>query len=267
MIRLYKIPTGEAVIFEHHLFDTERVSFNLDGNIVIDNSDVYDINRVEIVEDNNCKISKIEDVILIPKLELQTKRIANNSDSIEAKWQGKSRLFLLFQPEVWLFLVKKKRRKFRDEFGENLFTTKKKKILHPAHLDGIKYPNSAYYAGVARNYLNEPYDTEFSMSSSPDEWFNIPVKSEQFFWKDDIFGFKHPVERDIPLDTNLFRYHANGYTNLSVPICFAVVIKNPNPNSLNPKMIGSYTHLIDMCITNTNILNERKLAFNIKNKT
>ncbi len=49
MIRLYKIPTGEAVIFEHHLFDTERVSYDIDGNIIIDRNDgtVYDKTKIE----------------------------------------------------------------------------------------------------------------------------------------------------------------------------------------------------------------------------
>ncbi len=55
MIRLYKIPTGEAVIFEAHLFDTERVSYDNDGNIIIDGNAITVYDKTKIEDTNSLK--------------------------------------------------------------------------------------------------------------------------------------------------------------------------------------------------------------------
>ena len=185
MIKLYTIPGGIAVIFESHLFDTDRVSYDMNGNIIIDGDDsiVYDVTRVEDTSSDADCCNIIESTkVHIPKLKLAVKKIYQASDGSQIQyptdrmfvsWQSNDMNFMLHSPEIWLFRYKKGTAK-SDLDGMKLLETKK--MVHPPHLNGIKYPGSNFYTGTAVNYFKKPYETEFSFNATADKFFEVPIK-------------------------------------------------------------------------------------------
>jgi len=283
MIKLYTYDNPETFIFvENYFFSniselSENIVFDFENDkITIDGTD-YRLSTIERdVDESNtssgctCETTVVSTSVHIPQLKLAVKKIYQTSDGSRidyptdrmfVSWQSNDFNFMLHNPEIWLFRYKKGTVK---NDSESVKLLKTKKMVHPPHLNGIKYPGSNFYAGTSVNYFDKPYETEFSFNATPDNFFEVPIKIQDFFYKIDNKGHFSAVERDTRLRRQ-FNYYASGSSNQSIVAALAIVINNPNVSVNNPKIIGQFSNLFDMRILLENT-DQYAMRYTLKNK-
>ncbi len=232
------------------------LSEQLSVNTNIDLTEIIPI-RKEIVKyysDNNIipatdlsllEFNEIDEPMYIPELTFKTvkfkggkKASLNIPDSLHAKWQSMDKRFLNFNPEIWLFIEKRRVRKIKD--GRIV----KKSFGHPSHENGVKYPNSAYYAGVAENSFGSYYQTEFSISNVSGDYIHLPVNVFDYF-KAYVNHEWGAIDEELELDNLKIQTILHG-SSRAIAMRFAIVIENPDSSSKYPKLYGAMSKTVSL---------------------
>ena len=192
----------------------------------------------------------LEDVINhfgveIPILKLESKRYTpdkfdfdsfNNPGKLFASWETDNVEFLNYNPEIWLFVHRKNRRKFSN--GDVLY---KRKFAHPPHLNGIKYPASSWYSGVGENRFGIPYHSEFDCPVISGNSLEIPINVYEWLYYDDGSGNSVQIDAETALTNRDYRFSGQKEGTLFATMKLAIVIDNPDDTINNPKIIGGYS--------------------------
>lgn len=193
----------------------------------------------------------------IPKLQLDAGRFYDSSigtravcDTLRCWWQADNKEFLNFNPEIWLF--RKKRRRRLWESGGVTYTKLNKKWSHPPHLNGVKYPNSRYFSGSIVSYpiyevVTSGMHTEWEMINIlPLEKMIIPVDQFEFIYESGNSSklnetqFNGKTYSDLRMTDKAMK--------LSCAFAFAIVIDNPNPSEGCSKLIGELSESIYLTV-------------------
>lgn len=107
----------------------------------------------------------------------------------------------------------------------------KKKWAHEPHLNGVKYPNSAFWAGETKCEIASIQatgrQTEFELTAAKREKQLIAIDPYEYF-----FGYEIATSQFIKLSdstpaSSISNFKAAGTTNLSIGFRFAIVIDHP----------------------------------------
>ncbi len=211
----------------------EIVNYYLENNII----PATDLTQKEFNE--------IEEPMYIPELTFKTVRFradkggdVNIPDSLHSKWQSADKRFLDCNPEIWMFIEKRRARKILA--GRIV----KKSFGHPPHENGIKYPNSAYYAGSSENGFGVNYQTEFSLSNVSGDYIHLPINVLDYFKAE--YGYTWgAIDEDSELDSLRIRTILTGASR-AIAMRFAIVIDNPDNSSKYPKLYGAMSKTVSL---------------------
>ena len=193
------------------------------------------------------KLNKLIDRqgISIPILKLESKRYTpasfdpetdgNLPGKLYASWETDNVEFLNHNPEIWLFIHRKNRRRFKN--GDILI---KRKFVHPPHLNGVGCTHPAWYSGIATNKFNVPYLTAFECPAISDQSLEIPINPYLWIYYRDGSNDIEINSNTILIDRN-YCFSGERESKLFATMKLAIVIDNPDDTANNPKIIGPYS--------------------------
>ena len=194
--------------------------------------------------------------IHIPKLFLEVKKAkpinfdpstGNIPDKLFVWWESEDKEFLNYNPQIWLFVHRKNRRKLSDKI------ITKRRYVHPPHQNGVNYPNSGFYSGRAENILGKPFTTEFNCPTQPFEKMELPINPYEWIYETNAGTPKEITKESVLAGNKIYRTtgtkryggeYNSGYRPY-INFKIAIVIDNPLGGE-KPKLYGPMSEKITL---------------------
>ncbi len=125
------------------------------------------------------------------------------------------------------------------EEDEVVSRTRKKKWTHEPHLNGVKFPDSKYYGGTAKNR-----NTEWALTAGEKEKQLVPF--DMFTYFKPLLAADTDYDAITVLWISAYGKPRRGSLTSNQAFRIAIVIDNPDSDSDDPKLIGPMSDMFSV---------------------